>query len=468
MSGPAPGLLLLMVLWALWMSLAESAASFDVRPFRRLANISVEDFELNYAAPEAALPTVFSNTTDDVVFDASQWTREKLYQHCGSSPLLQPHKGPHCTSATASRNPDCHHVRIVHPSLAGQTWGGITVADLNKLRMSTVRDVLTIQDRSPLGYQVVLFDAPLLHLCPHLKESIRVPKYFPRDYYLIIDWLSGKNPSDTRNWPSIIVSKKGGGTYLHADSGMTRFWAQQLAGRKRWRVFSLSESHKLYPIHHIHYYYPIVFQIDAFHPDFDKFPDLAGATVYETITEPGDVIFIPEGWPHQVENLEDSVLTSMNFLDNHAIQTATKHLPHFQLFYDPELFAAFFMPLDNPVHDNGNIEFKDYFASRFLNLDTSVPASVEKWVSEGGATAIDTEWDADGLPALHVTVFYNFFVVIEYLIEKGGANVNTKARNGMTPLDFAESTGRWEMRELLISYGAKGRLMVSYCSQSAA
>jgi len=75
-------------------------------------------------------------------------------------------------------------------------------------------------------------------------------------------------------------------------------------------------------------------------------------TVYETTTEPGDLIFIPEGWAHAVENLEDSVITSMNFLDNHALETAVAHLPLFKHAYNPGLFAAFFMPLDNPVHDD--------------------------------------------------------------------------------------------------------------------
>jgi len=213
----------------------------------RLGDISVQEFELHNAGSTVALPTVFSNST---AVDASQWTRQKLYEHCGSTPLIQPLRNPAvCSnSANAPRHPECHHVRIVHESLVGKTWGGTTVADPNQMGLKTVHGVLRIQDKSPRGYEVVLFDAPLLHHCPDLKEGVRVPKYFPRDYYLLLDWLNGKDPAKTRktrNWPSIIVSKRGGGTYHHADSGMTRFWAQQLSGRKRWRVFPLSESHKL-------------------------------------------------------------------------------------------------------------------------------------------------------------------------------------------------------------------------------
>jgi len=244
--------------------LVEDEPSFDVRPFRRLGNIPVDEFESKYAGSQTALPTIFSNTTGDV-FRAQDWTRQNLYKQCGSTPLLQPNRGPHCRDdpVSAKKNPNCHHVRIVHESLRGRTWGGTTVANLNELVLETVHDLLTIQDRSPLGYEIVLFDAPILHHCPGLKDRVRVPKYFPRDYYLLIDWLNGNDPRETRNWPSIIVSKKGGGTFLHADSGMTRFWAQQLSGRKRWRVFPLEASHRLAAAssspQHLHYYYPVLF-----------------------------------------------------------------------------------------------------------------------------------------------------------------------------------------------------------------
>ena len=126
--------------------------SFDIRTFRRLGNIPVDEFESKYAGSQTGLPTIFSNTTGDV-FHAQDWTRQNLYQQCGSTPLLQPNRGPHCRDdpVSAKKNPNCHHVRIVHESLRGRTWGGTTVANLNELVLETVHDLLTIQDRSPLG-----------------------------------------------------------------------------------------------------------------------------------------------------------------------------------------------------------------------------------------------------------------------------------------------------------------------------
>jgi len=72
-----------------------------------------------------------------------------------------------------------------------------------------------------------------------------------------------------------------------------------------------------------------------------------------------------------------------------------------------------------------------------LSLETTEPASVRNWVKQGGKTAVDTEWDYMGMPALHVAVFYSYYVVIDFLLDEGEADINVKSRGGMTPLDLA-------------------------------
>jgi ribosomal protein L16 Arg81 hydroxylase len=37
--------------------------------------------------------------------------------------------------------------------------------------------------------------------------------------------------------------------------------------------------------------------------------------VYETVLEPGDILFIPEGWAHQALNLEWTAMVSSNYVD---------------------------------------------------------------------------------------------------------------------------------------------------------
>ncbi len=58
-------------------------------------------------------------------------------------------------------------------------------------------------------------------------------------------------------------------------------------------------------------------QVDAFKPDFERHPLARGLPVYEGILNPGEVIFIPETWPHAVYNLDDIVAASGNFVDHH-------------------------------------------------------------------------------------------------------------------------------------------------------
>ena len=84
-----------------------------------------------------------------------------------------------------------------------------------------------------------------------------------------------------------------------------------------------------------------------------------------------------------------------------------------------------------------------------------MPTSVKRWVQEKGKKGIDSEWDDDGVPALHVAVAFNFLAVVKYLLEEGEADVNTKSRSGFTALDVAEQFRHQEIRDLLVNFGAK-------------
>jgi hypothetical protein len=425
------------------------APSLDIRPFRRLGNITVESFEQNYASPDVALPTIFENITSDV-FDASRWTRQALMDVCGESKIVLRYKDG--CSGHVGANKTCHHVRKIDPNIFGEEWGGLGSVDVDNLKIETVRDLLSLQD-SENGTDFVLFDAPLLHHCPLARDWIRVPKYFSRDYYLIEDWMNGKDPVHGRNWPSIIVSKKGKGTFLHSDSGMTRFWTQQLSGSKKWRVFPPSENWRLYPTKGLHHFYPAFFKVDAMSLSYDKYPLMDGAIVYETEIYPGEVLFIPEGWAHQVLNLEDSISSGMNFLDNHCLESASKHGSPVL----PDLVNAFFMPLDNPSRHSPeeNIHFNDYFQFRFLWHEEKVPVTVKRWAQEKGKDVINSDFDTNGNPALHVAVYFDFQVVVKYLLVECGIDVNAKSSDGLTALDVAEKYGRQELRDMLIQFGGK-------------
>lgn len=88
----------------------------------------------------------------------------------------------------------------------------------------------------------------------------------------------------------------------------------QVTGFKHAVVWPNDETPNLYPVGNLLPKsnelgeVPAIYQVDAFSADFDKQPDLARIkTSWEGIAKPGDLMFIPCGLPHAVQNRDDSV-----------------------------------------------------------------------------------------------------------------------------------------------------------------
>jgi len=116
-------------------------------------------------------------------------------------------------------------------------------------------------------------------------------------------------------WPTLIAGPKGSRTGLHRDTHNFAFYMVLFAGKKWWRTFLDDDAGS-------NAYFRLdlnAFTFDPFDPDFHKYPRLQDATVYETVLEPGELIYIPEGLPHGVRNLEDTVAVSGNFLDARSL-----------------------------------------------------------------------------------------------------------------------------------------------------
>lgn len=96
-------------------------------------------------------------------------------------------------------------------------------------------------------------------------------------------------------------------TPLHHDTLM--LFHTQVVGRKRWRLVSPLQTPLLY--NRMGVYSPI--DLDA--PDFARYPRLREAVVLETVLEPGDTLFLPLGWWHQVASLEMSMSFSYTNFD---------------------------------------------------------------------------------------------------------------------------------------------------------
>jgi hypothetical protein len=104
-------------------------------------------------------------------------------------------------------------------------------------------------------------------------------------------------------------------TPLHHDTLM--LCHTQVVGRKRWRFVSPLQWDKVY--NHSGVFSPV----DVDRPDFARHPAFREARVLEVIVEPGETVFLPLGWWHQVASLDVSLSFSYS---NLALPNAYEYL----------------------------------------------------------------------------------------------------------------------------------------------
>ena len=99
-------------------------------------------------------------------------------------------------------------------------------------------------------------------------------------------------------------------TSLHHD--LTNNLIAQIVGRKRIKLHPSSEVGKLYNFRHV---FSDVPDLEDPHVDLARYPRLNELRSYDVLLEPGDIIFMPLGWWHQVKSEDFSVtVTYTNFL----------------------------------------------------------------------------------------------------------------------------------------------------------
>jgi hypothetical protein len=138
------------------------------------------------------------------------------------------------------------------------------------------------------------------------NEILRKPEFAP----LLNDIGTLPNFCKAEDLPrsaSFWFGPAGTVTPLHHDTLM--LCHTQIVGRKRWRFISPLDIPKLY--NHFEVYSPI----DLDHPDLARFPLFRDVTVLEVIVEPGETVFLPLGWWHQVSSLDVSLSFSYSNID---------------------------------------------------------------------------------------------------------------------------------------------------------
>lgn len=137
------------------------------------------------------------------------------------------------------------------------------------------------------------------------NEALRRPEFAP----LLADIGSLPEVCDREQLAqrsSFWFGPAGTVTPLHHDTIM--LFHTQVVGRKRWRFISPLETPRLYN------YNGVFSPIDLDAPDLQRFPLFSQVTVLEVVAEPGDTVFLPLGWWHQVRSLDVSLSFSYSNL----------------------------------------------------------------------------------------------------------------------------------------------------------
>lgn len=188
-------------------------------------------------------------------------------------------------------------------------------------------------------------DYSLCQFAPQLLHGgLTIPHYFCGDEFQLL--RSGSAYRDT--WPSLFVGARGSRSDLHVDSLSTHFWMAMCGdaddecdggARKRWVIYDPADLPLLYPSYSSFQSIEPSFDVVPYEAQFEpqvhrepaaavagtatdsffarqhaRFPLLRLARPRVVVLRPGDVLFVPAGSPHFVENLDTTLSISANFL----------------------------------------------------------------------------------------------------------------------------------------------------------
>ena len=96
-------------------------------------------------------------------------------------------------------------------------------------------------------------------------------------------------------------------TPLHCDIWRTHSWSANLCGTKRWRFVAPWEAHKLWDRFGGRH-------ASSFEDSCFLFPALRGVCVAEVFQNAGEVMFVPSGWFHTVQNETAALSVNANWV----------------------------------------------------------------------------------------------------------------------------------------------------------
>jgi hypothetical protein len=139
----------------------------------------------------------------------------------------------------------------------------------------------------------------------------QVPPHFADDLFSALP--AQERPSS--RW--LLAGPRGGGTPLHVDPNGTSAWNALVVGCKLWCMFppNIEPPARHWNLSVAHWFADV----------FATMPPHAHAGLCVFVQQPGEIIYVPSGWPHAVLNLETSVGVTHNRAERENLDRVRAH-----------------------------------------------------------------------------------------------------------------------------------------------
>lgn len=183
-----------------------------------------------------------------------------------------------------------------------------------------------------------------------LLDEYEVPEWFDEDFFAIL----GEDKRPPFRW--IIAGPKRSGCSLHIDPLGTSAWNTLIVGKKRWVMFppETFKSEKEVVVDP-----GALWFINEYPKHKDKFH-------IDVIQEPGETIFLPNGWWHVALNIEDTISVTQNFITNVNIDKAQNIMPRKR----PKTYFKWVKLMGDRMHEERTIDDITYDSDMYSSSDS--------------------------------------------------------------------------------------------------
>ena len=192
-----------------------------------------------------------------------------------------------------------------------------------------------------------------------LKNFWSHPYFIPGTSLVIPTDIENKQRNINEfNYPykGLFISGKGSRTRLHKDPFTSNAVLCQFYGEKKIYLYSPDKEKNVMNNGDF---------VDIKKPDRTKYPNFSQITHdYEDILSPGEIVFFPSGWFHDVTCISDSISITWNFVHSEQLEGLCDHIEKHP--EDDQLEIARFFLNDEISKNAGAQEMITYFRDKFM------------------------------------------------------------------------------------------------------